>query len=65
MEVQKNTPLPDPSKFEIYEEVEDKSGFTTPNGNFYKYDVYGGWYDEYQNYYNCDCEPCDPPQNEY
>jgi len=32
----------------------DGSGFKLPDGKEFKFDRFGGWYDEYGNYYNAD-----------
>lgn len=56
---------PDPSRFVTFDEAEDGSGFYLPDGNehFFAFDRYGGWFDEYDNYYDADGQPCEPPED--
>ena len=44
----------DPKRLEHYEEFEDGKGFRLLDGTVFEYDKYGGWYDEYDNYYDKD-----------
>jgi hypothetical protein len=51
----------DPSRFEIYSELPDGSGFTIKNCSFvFKFDRFGGWFDEHGNYYNSEGQPDQP-----
>lgn len=43
-----------------YEELEDGSGFRLPDGKEFKYNKYGGWFDEWGNYYNKNGKNCNP-----
>lgn len=55
---------PDPSRFETYKELKDGSGFTIKGSDFvFKYDRYGGWHDEFGNYYNSNGESDEPPSD--
>lgn len=52
----------DPERFEKYYELKDKSGFRIDHCDYiFKFDKYGGWRDEYHNYYNADGEPDQEP----
>jgi len=52
----------DPSRFDVYTELPDGTGFTIKGSSFvFKFDRFGGWFDEYGNYYNADGTPEDPP----
>ncbi len=44
---------PNPDRFLNYEEFEDKKGFKVEGKSFF-YDDFGGWFDEFKNYYNKD-----------
>lgn len=49
---------PEPDRFLTYTQLPNRRGFTLKGCDFvFKYDQYGGWKDEYGNYYNCDGEP--------
>lgn len=56
---------PDPTRFEVYDEVDDGSGFYLPNGGefFYQFDKFGGWFDEFGNYYDCNGQPAEAPDD--
>lgn len=55
---------PNPKRFETYENLKDGSGFTIKGCDFiFKYDRYGGWYDEFANYYDSNGQPDDPPSD--
>ena len=57
-----STQPPDPSRFTVYTELKDGSGFTIKGTEFvFKFDRFGGWFDQHGNYYNCDGDPEDPP----
>ena len=57
-----STNTPNPSRFEVYTEVKDGSGFKIKGSDFiFKFDRYKGWFDEYSNYYNASGTPEDPP----
>lgn len=52
---------PDP-RFEVYTEIADGTGFTIPNCKFiFKFDRFGGWFDEKGTYFNADGVRDDPP----
>ncbi len=53
---------PQPDRFKEYDEAEDGSGFFLPDGTFFEFDKFGGWFDEFGNYYNKDGVPSMPPQ---
>lgn len=54
-----------PQRFFHYSEQEDGKGFTIPGTDYvFKFDRFGGWFDEYQNYYNQDGEPDSQPPSE-
>lgn len=54
---------PQPERFQKYYEVKDGSGFMIDDcDHFFKFDKYGGWFDEYKNYYNADGEPDNEPE---
>lgn len=56
---------PQPGRFDHFIELKDGSGFTIPNCSFvFKYEQYGGWFDEHGNYYDRDGRPEDPPSSE-
>ncbi len=58
-----NNPGHQPKRFEEYVELEDGSGFTLKGSeHVFLYDKYGGWKDEYGNYYNENGEPADPEE---
>ena len=60
--MQKSSHNPQPQRFEAYIPTKDGSGFTLRDGHFlYKFDSYGGWKDEYGNYYNADGDPDEEP----
>lgn len=51
-----------PERFEVFELLPDQRSFTIKDTNYiFHLDKYGGWFDEYGNYYNQDAEPDDPP----
>jgi hypothetical protein len=53
---------PHPERFEFYAETSDGLGFKIKGSNYiYKFDQYGGWKDEYGNYYNGDGDPDEEP----
>lgn len=37
--------------------LENKKGFKTKNDRIYYFDIHGGWFDEYNNYYDQNGEP--------
>jgi len=54
---------PDPARFEKFELTKDESGFTLPGSNhIFYFDIYGGWFDEFDNYYDKYGMPRDPPE---
>lgn len=54
-----------PARFDVFTELKDKSGFTIPGcSHVFKYDRYGGWFDEYSNYYDTNGNPEDPPSDD-
>lgn len=54
---------PDAARFEKFNLTKDETGFTLPGSDrVYYFDVYGGWYDEFENYYNKDGVPQDAPE---
>jgi hypothetical protein len=55
---------PRPERFETYVELPSKLGFRIKDSDhvFY-YDKYGGWKDEYGNYYNQDGVPDEEPDS--
>jgi hypothetical protein len=57
MEKEKN-PGHQPERFEVYNELPSGKGFTIKGtDHVFIFNKYGGWYDEYHNYYNQDGEP--------
>jgi hypothetical protein len=53
---------PQPDRFVEFKLLKDETGFTIPGSNhIFYFDVYGGWFDEYKNYYNSNGEPRSPP----
>jgi len=53
---------PEPSRFEEYILIEGGAGFTVKGGtHVFYFDEYGGWFDEWGNYYNKDNVPTRPP----
>jgi len=65
---------PNPQRFSAFQLLHDETGFTIPNcSHVFYFDIHGGWYiffykltkifrfDEFENYYNADGEPCTPP----
>ena len=49
-----------PERFQVYQEVEDGSGFYLKDCDFFfEYDKHGGWRDEYGNYYDKNGDPSD------
>lgn len=49
-----------PKRFEEYIELEDGTGFTLKGSeHVFLYDQYGGWKDEYGNYYNENGDPAE------
>jgi hypothetical protein len=56
---------PNPKRFEVFTEIPNKKGFKIKGSKYiYFFDKYGGWYDEYNNYYNPDGEADDHPSDE-
>lgn len=53
---------PQPDRFRLYVNSSDGSGFTLPSGEFFQYDLWGGWKDEFGNHYNRKGEPCFDPK---
>jgi len=54
---------PNPQRFAVFNLIPDESGFTLPNYNYvFYFDENGGWYDEFNNYYNSDGQPDTPPR---
>jgi hypothetical protein len=54
---------PDGSRFEKFTLTKDETGFTIPGSDrVYYFDVYGGWYDEFDNYYSKEGVPTDAPE---
>jgi len=53
-----------PELFEEFDVAKDNSGFFLDNGDFYKFEKEGGWYDKYGNYYNSDGQPAPIPDND-
>jgi hypothetical protein len=44
-----------PERFEVFELLPDQRSFTIKDTNYiFHLDKYGGWFDEYGNYYNQD-----------
>lgn len=39
-------------RFDEFKELDDKSGFKIPSGEVFKFDKFGGWFDEYGDYFN-------------
>jgi len=56
MEADKN-PGHQPERFAEYEEAKDGSGFFLSNGEFYRYEKDGGFFDKFGNYYNAEGQP--------
>ena len=53
---------PNPDRFKEYDEAADGSGFFLDDGKiFFPFDEYGGWYDEFDNYYNASGVPSPHP----
>eukprot|EP01017_Pseudomicrothorax_dubius_P010546 TRINITY_DN1377_c0_g2_i2.p1 TRINITY_DN1377_c0_g2~~TRINITY_DN1377_c0_g2_i2.p1 ORF type:complete len:365 (+),score=115.60 TRINITY_DN1377_c0_g2_i2:101-1195(+) len=54
-----------PERFASYTEMIDDDGhvygFRLPDGQVFKTDEEGGWYDEYRNYYDANGNPANPP----
>ena len=51
-----------PERFEVYKELSDGSGFTIPQcKHIFKFDKYYGWFDQFDNYYDKNGSPADPP----
>jgi len=47
--------IPNPQRFEVFTELPSGKGFRIKNSRYiYLFDKNRGWYDEYNNYYNCD-----------
>lgn len=64
-EEEKNEHPPEPERFKDFKLLEDKSGFKIEGSDHvFHFDQDGGWYDEHENYYNSNGEPCDPPEDE-
>jgi hypothetical protein len=56
---------PQPERFNRFVKLRDGSGFTIPgSSHVFKFDRYGGWFDEYANYYDQDGNPEDPPSDD-
>jgi hypothetical protein len=54
---------PNPQRFATFQLIADESGFTLPYSNYvFYFDENGGWYDEFNNYYNADGQPDAPPR---
>ncbi len=54
-----------PERFDVFNELKDGSGFTIPGcQHIFKFDRYGGWYDEHSNYYDKNGNPEDPPSDD-
>jgi hypothetical protein len=54
---------PDGSRFEKFTLTKDETGFTIPGvDRVYYFDVYGGWYDEFDNYYSKEGVPGAAPE---
>ena len=57
---------PDPTRFEYFTELSNGDGFRIDDGSVFYYDRFGGWYDEFSNYYNHNGEyQSEPPQSDY
>lgn len=53
-----------PERFEVYKELPDGNGFTIADcPHVFLFDRYGGWEDEFGNYYNEHGDPDDPPSS--
>lgn len=53
-----------PERFKEYTEAEDGSGFFLDDGKFFKFDKFGGWFDEFNNYYDANGNPAPAPELE-
>jgi hypothetical protein len=54
-----------PSRFEVFTESKDGKTFTIKDtDHIFKFDRFGGWFDEYGNYYNADGSASDPPSDD-
>lgn len=54
---------PNPARFNKYDVLPDESGFRIPGSDhIFEFDTHGGWFDEYDNYYNADGQPATPPE---
>jgi hypothetical protein len=54
---------PKPERFTEFVLLQDQTGFNIKNCDFtFYFDVNGGWFDEYHNYYDADGQPCTPPE---
>ena len=57
-----NSEKMNPNRFEVYTELPDGKGFTIPNCKFvFKLDRFGGWKDEFGQYFNQDGEKDEQP----
>ena len=65
MESNQEDKQPNPIKFQVKYFIilqdkvllENKKGFKTKNDRIYYFDIHGGWFDEYNNYYDQNGEP--------
>ena len=54
---------PQQDRFKEYTEAEDGSGFyLDDNPHFFAFDEFGGWFEEYGNYYNSEGKSAPPPK---
>lgn len=51
-------------RFQVFNYLPNQRAFTIKGTNYvFHIDRYGGWFDEYGNYYNENAEPGEPPSS--